>query len=338
MRKICIYLIFIVIGCKQSELIEEKFLFPVFNKYNKYGFINVEGKNIIPFKFDSVLTFSDGLAAYYCDSLWGFINKKGEIVIPAQYSKVSPFSDGMCEVTSEKNNNLLNFFINKSGEKCFPTTNFTRVGSFQNNRCFVEINNSINYVNKCGEIIIKTNFPYGSDFQDGIATLWNMRDSLQYVDTTGKIMMAYSIKGGINEFTEGLTLVWLDKGYYINRNGIKIITIEKNDYGYFNFSDGMARVSEQCDIYSYKQGFINKTGKTVIPLIYENAYDFKEGLSGVMINGKYGFINKEGKIIIKPEFEVLYNFGFENGLCFVRKNNLKTYINHNGEIVWQEEK
>jgi hypothetical protein len=44
-------------------------------------------------------------------------------------------------------------------------------------------------------------------------------------------------------------------------------------------------------------GFIDKTGKIVIPLIYDNTFEFKEGYGPVGIKNKYGYIDKTGKQI-----------------------------------------
>src|SRR5690606_22652232 len=37
-----------------------------------------------------------------------------------------------------------------------------------------------------------------------------------------------------------------------------------------------------------KYGFVDKTGKEVIPLKYDGAWDFSDGLSKVKLNGKWG--------------------------------------------------
>jgi hypothetical protein len=43
-----------------------------------------------------------------------------------------------------------------------------------------------------------------------------------------------------------------------------------------------------------KFGFIDRTGKIIIPCVYENTWGFTEGLAGVKFNGKLGFIDKTG--------------------------------------------
>ena len=65
-----------------------------------------------------------------------------------------------------------------------------------------------------------------------------------------------------------------------------------------NFEEGLAAV---C--LNGKWGFIDKTGKEVIPCKYDNAWKFQDGLAKVELNGKYGFINPKGKEIIQLIFD-----------------------------------
>ena len=46
----------------------------------KYGFINKEGKEVVPCVYDNVYDFSDGFAEVQKDGVWYKINTKGEIV------------------------------------------------------------------------------------------------------------------------------------------------------------------------------------------------------------------------------------------------------------------
>ncbi|MGI8583069.1 MAG: WG repeat-containing protein [Chitinophagaceae bacterium] len=43
-----------------------------------------------------------------------------------------------------------------------------------------------------------------------------------------------------------------------------------------------------------KYGYIDKSEKIIIPLKYEAADDFSNGLARVRFKGKYGYINKQG--------------------------------------------
>ena len=54
---------------------------------------------------------------------------------------------------------------------------------------------------------------------------------------------------------------------------------------------------------SCKYGFIDKTGKTVIPLEYDEASSFYNGFAKVKKNGKWGLIDKSGKMVIPLEYD-----------------------------------
>lgn len=80
-----------------------------------------------------------------------------------------------------------------------------------------------------------------------------------------------------------------------------------------------------------KYGFIDKTGKEVIPIKYDDAESPSEGLAKVKLNDKYGFIDKTGKEVIPIKYD--YAEGFSEGLAQVKLNNKWFYINQKGECV-----
>lgn len=61
---------------------------------DKYGFIDKNGKLIIPLIYDSASSFSEGLALVKKDGKYGYIDKKGEVVIPLIYDDAQIFSQG----------------------------------------------------------------------------------------------------------------------------------------------------------------------------------------------------------------------------------------------------
>lgn len=51
-----------------------------------------------------------------------------------------------------------------------------------------------------------------------------------------------------------------------------------------------------------KEGYIDRTGKIVIPLKFDGARNFSEGLAAVKVEDKWGFIDETGKVVIEPQF------------------------------------
>ena len=78
------------------------------------------------------------------------------------------------------------------------------------------------------------------------------------------------------------------KNFYLQRASIlSFLKIYYTDY--YGFSDGLA-VVELND----KFGYIDKTGREVIPLIYDYASEFAAGLASVELHGNWGYIDKQG--------------------------------------------
>ena len=79
------------------------------------------------------------------------------------------------------------------------------------------------------------------------------------------------------------------------------------------------------------KGYVNKSGKTVIEPRFQMAYDFSEGLAGVLVDKNYGFIDKEGKTVIAPQFEEVSDF--HEGLARVKAGGKFGYIDRSGKWV-----
>lgn len=61
------------------------------------------------------------------------------------------------------------------------------------------------------------------------------------------------------------------------------------------------------------------------------AYWFKEGLCAVQVGGKWGFINTSGKIVIPCQYDKVW--GFENGAAVVMSNDKFGLINKSGKLL-----
>ena len=128
------------------------------------------------------------------------------------------------------------------------------------------------------------------------------------------------------KYYEGLAMVRLDKKYGFIDKTGKEVIPIKYDDVWY-FSEGLAAVS-----LNNKWGFIDKTGKEVILIKYDDAESPSEGLAKVKLNDKYGFIDKTGKEVIPIKYDYAEGFS-EEGLAQVKLNNKWFYINQKGECV-----
>ena len=92
------------------------------------------------------------------------------------------------------------------------------------------------------------------------------------------------------------------------------------------FKDGLARVKQNGNY-----GFIDYKGEVAIPLVYGELGDFTEGISKAMLDKKYGFIDKSGKEVIPFIYEEITTFNY--GLAKVKLNGKYGFINNVGKEV-----
>ncbi len=124
--------------------------------------------------------------------------------------------------------------------------------------------------------------------------------------------------GYINSKGEMVIQPQFDRANKFN-NGLALVEIE---------SKNMSDIPNHYDYALGKKGYIDKTGKFVIPPNnFDFAEDFSEGLAGVSIkehkefNSSYGYIDVIGKIVIKPQFQTVGKF--REGTADVRMPNGK---------------
>lgn len=90
------------------------------------------------------------------------------------------------------------------------------------------------------------------------------------------------------------------------------------------------------------RGYLNvNTGQIIIPAQYNRAWNFSEGLAGVLADGVVSFIKEDGQPAFEQTFPINYNtnyediaFQFHDGLCVMRTMEGKMgMINTRGEWV-----
>lgn len=282
----------------------------------KFGFVNISGKEIIPAKFDDANPFSEGLAVvgmysggYICDEVkvlnYGYINKLGRVVIPIRYDYAFDFSQGLAGVVDGSLG-----FVNKANRKVIPFKyDFSLMDCvspslpsslFKNDLApvlkdvmngDVLIGNRGGFIDKTGKEIIPLNYDFAGNFSEGFA-LVGKNNKYGFLDEQGKIVIPLKFDNAVS-FSEGLAIVKQNNKWHLIDNQGKIInSLNLNYEEVGEFSNGLARV-----IINKKIGFINRTGKEIILVKYDSIWctAFEErGFIGVELNGKRGFVDLYG--------------------------------------------
>lgn len=257
---------------------------------NRVGYINKEGKLIIPFEFDGILAgeggelldfndFSEGLAAVGKNDKFGFIDTKGNIVIELKYDWANSFSDGLATVNVEN----LYGAIDKQGKVVIPFE-YEVLGDFRNGfakaaRPSVDPENyesKFGLVNKENSIVIPFMYEDMGNLSESLLAV-KKDDKWGYIDTANKAMIPLNLNYEmVSDFSDGLAAV-------------------------FNYEENSENL---------KYGYIDKTGKLVIPMKFTRHYsdegkgiiDFNNGIAIVNDKEESQFcIDKKGNKTQCPE-------------------------------------
>lgn len=132
-----------------------------------------------------------------------------------------------------------------------------------------------------------------------------------------------------------------NKMEYLKEGLARVQAIDNTKYGFINVS-GKEVIpcvyddsGEFCEGLAWakkggKYGFIDKNGKEVIPFMYDGAGDFYAGLAWAKKGGKYGFIDKNGKEIIPFMYDEAKRFN--EGLAAVNKNGKWGFVDKTGKL------
>jgi hypothetical protein len=171
------------------------------------------------------------------------------------------------------------------------------------------------------------------------------KDSLwHFMDYNGEFLFQPVELVNIGGYSEGFVLAIVnydgrEMWGFINEKG-QIAIHDKADQ-IRKFRDGMAmtiRTTDVKDLYYF--GYLDTTGREVIPPKWLDATDFSNGLAWVMNKDRRGYIDKAGKLVLEFD-ENVFGLPFSEGLAPLANDKYKWgYINRDGEWViepqWDE--
>lgn len=121
------------------------------NKNGLWGGIDKTGKTVIPFEYDLLMVFNEGLAVAKKNGKYGVIDTNNNIVIPFEYDNLSSYSNGVC--VAIKNGTA--FCIDRYGNK------ITGSDTISQETYFTEGDYGLQTMTPSEVIVIKENNLYG---------------------------------------------------------------------------------------------------------------------------------------------------------------------------------
>jgi hypothetical protein len=300
----------------------------------KWGFIDINGKEIVECQFDNAWEFSnEGLAPVEISERWGLIDRTGDLIVNPtyQFGFALNFSDGLTTVQT--------------------------------------VSNKWGFMDRSGQVVIAPRYYNVTKLKNGLAAVYiGERDAYgivpdkrkwKFIDKTGKLAFNLHVDD-TNGFSENLAGVEVDgKWGVIDQSGRFIINprFDRID----SFHEGLAPANmggkkseyhvprvNPFEKYSPKRqrlggifkggqwGFIDRTGNMVIEPQFDEVTSFSDGLAAVRIGERWGFIDQKGHFAIKPLID-MRTLGIpprkigESEWLWVKYN--KVYIDEKGHFV-----
>lgn len=271
-----------------------------------YSVVDSTGKEMLK-GLTSVMNFFNGLAAVEKDGKWGYINTKAEWIISPEYEGYENFSDDVVALRKKLpgSSKILYGIVDKFG-KTVVDFKYAKIDGFILDRgVFKESDTKLwGIMNSHGKVILPASFD-SLYLETGANIIAQKGGKWGFIDKNGKILIPLKYDGFSTTRDENLAIVKI--GTKVALMNIKTGSQLSQLFDEIqDFSSGRAMIE-----LNKKKGFIDKTGKLVIPAIYDEARLFFDSgdtnFTKVKLNGKVIIIDNMGKKVQDTNLTTVYD-------------------------------
>lgn len=227
-------------------------------------------------KYDKLYEFHEGLARVCKDEKFGFIDKLGNEIISCKYDDAEDYDKGISVVTLGDKKGA----INQQGNMVIPCK-YDNINLCKDDSLAAAfVNETSGFIDLEGNVVVPFGYEYCGTFSEGLADV-RKNGLIGFVDKNGRLVIPCKYENLYNDcgFSEGLVGVSIDGG-----------------------EDGVV---------DDKWGYIDKTGKIVIP--------FQTGLTGSPFSSGLSMKYRGGLTFShdKNGFPVMHKTAFEGAFIYV---------------------
>lgn len=343
----------IMMSCSQlnNQITDTTKLWPAYDPATeKFGYIDANGKMVIPGQFDKVTTFSCGYAAVELGGKEYFIDKKGNLQTTPSFDYADPFCNNYSLVGLDGMAGLMSTKFDFTVQPMFDELREVNEGlaAYQ-----ITPSSQWGYIDPKGKVVIKPTYEYAYDFIDGLAVVL-MGSNYGAINKKGEIVIAPIYNASTQDLWSAGNnrLVFIDKEGKFGLIDTKGNIIVQPVYDFIIPSMDQENLFGTWDDDSQTCGVIDGDGNVKFTLPKDQTlWEFCEGYAPVVTissehpDGIVSFVDKNGSTIFT--LEVGYQPvepGFHNGLVLVYKTELDEesnliatfkYLDVKGNIIYQ---
>ena len=177
---------------------------------DKYGYINQEGKEVIPLVFESATFFEDNFATVRLDGKWGVIDRNGNRLVDFKYNYLGTFNNGTVIAKKRKKWGT----IDHTGKTILPFKYKYLTHFNVSDIALAKKGKKWGVINSKGDVIAP--FKYGFDIE--FETLFDLCDEYVWIqqddkwgtlDLNGKVVIPFEYDQ-IHTFDGEETRIWKD--------------------------------------------------------------------------------------------------------------------------------
>lgn len=266
------------------------------------------------------------LYPYLGKKRYGYVDDKFLPAIAEQFTYAEPFSNGLAIVSDRNGSGIYPPYvglINSTGKWILPS-DYDQIEPFYEGYSVVKKGRYLGLIDTTGGLILPLRYEDIMRYGSGLIGVkegyyWG------YADPFGNIKIPYQFDK-ITPFEGNRAMVKQHNSWImIDKSGRQIFN------GEWDLSDGFSEGLASVRFFGGDFGFIDSTGRNIIPTRFENVRLFHEGRAAIRKDGFWGFIDKNGNQISKPVYYEVQDFS--EGLAAVDYKGKWGYIDITGRVV-----
>ncbi len=289
-----------------------------FENEGKFGYFNRKGEEVIPATYDDAYNFYKGYAKVELNEKLGVINTKNQFLIPAIYHAIISIKDSVFALENEDYWGVVGNF-----KDTILAFEYDYIGPINQGFFIVTKNDSFNYSNIEGQMLLKTSIPIYREYKvlaqyTGKPILYLDEEGYNFVYINGKKIFKKQ-KDNLGLYSD--LIAYEDKGMwgYLSPNPPKEVIKPKYDNA-MSFKNGIGIVS-----LSPLWGIIDSKGEFIVPAFYENLSFLSASIILAEGKGKTGLLNLEGDTLL--DFKVQQIEPFEEEWVIISDTKNTSYYN-----------